>query len=124
MPEAPPSVLGGPPDPRCGPEHGASNDRRIAGSIVGGILGGVLGHQIGGGSGRDVATALGAIGGAFAGHSVANRTGTVQKCSSDYSGQPVYYDVSYRFRGRDYPAQLSFAPGPTIPVNSRGEPRV
>jgi uncharacterized protein YcfJ len=117
-------AVGGPPEQRCWTENRSSTDRNVAGAIVGGILGGVLGHQIGGGHGRDVATALGAVGGAFAGNQVAKKTGTVQKCSTDYSGPPAYYDVVYRFRGRDYTAQLSFAPGPTIPVNARGEPRV
>ena len=89
------------------------------------MIGGSLGHQIGGGRGQDVATALGAVGGAFAGSTVAGgRPGTVQRCTTDYSGDPAYYDVTYRFRGRDYTAQLSFPPGATIPVNGRGEPRV
>ena len=66
-----------------------------------------------------------AVGGAVVGSNVAGgRPGTVQKCSTDYSGDPAYYDVTYRFRGRDYTAQLGFAPGPTIPVNGKGEPRV
>jgi uncharacterized protein YcfJ len=117
-------AVGGSPGQRCWTEHRGSTDRNIAGAVVGGILGGVLGHQIGGGRGRDVATAVGAVGGAFAGGHIANRTGTVQKCTTEYAGPPAYYDVSYRFRGRDYTAQLSFAPGPTLPVNARGEPRV
>lgn len=40
------------------------------GAIAGGVLGGVLGHQVGNGRGRDVATVVGALGGAFAGHTV------------------------------------------------------
>ena len=31
---------------------------RIAGTVIGGVAGGVLGHQIGGGSGKTIATAL------------------------------------------------------------------
>ena len=118
-------AVGGPPEQRCWTEHRGYSDRNIAGAVVGGILGGVLGHQIGGGRGQDVATALGAVGGAVVGSNVAGgRPGGVQRCTTEYSGQPAYYDVTYRFRGRDYTAQLSFAPGPTIPVNGRGEPRV
>ena len=41
-----------------------------AGAIIGGVAGAVLGHQIGGGFGRDAATAVGAIGGAVAGNSI------------------------------------------------------
>ena len=118
-------AVGGPPEQRCWTEHHGRSDRNIAGAVVGGILGGVLGHQIGGGRGRDVATAVGAVGGAFVGSNVAGgRPGTVQRCSTAYSGPPEYYDVTYRFRGREYTAQLGFAPGSTIPVNGRGEPRV
>jgi outer membrane lipoprotein SlyB len=41
-----------------------------AGAIGGAVLGGVLGHGIGGGSGRGAATAIGAIGGGFAGNAI------------------------------------------------------
>src|SRR5438067_12256569 len=55
----------GPPEQRCWVERerveGGAN---VPGAIVGGIVGGVLGHQIGGGRGRDVATAGGAVAGA------------------------------------------------------------
>lgn len=38
------------------------------GAVAGGVVGGVLGNQVGGGSGRAVATVLGAVGGGWAGH--------------------------------------------------------
>lgn len=41
-----------------------------AGAIIGGVAGALIGHQIGGGFGRDAATAVGAIGGAVAGNSI------------------------------------------------------
>jgi outer membrane lipoprotein SlyB len=40
------------------------------GAIAGGVLGGVLGHQVGGGTGKKIATVAGAAGGAYAGHQV------------------------------------------------------
>jgi len=40
------------------------------GAVAGGVLGGVLGHQIGGGTGKKIATVAGAAGGAYAGHQV------------------------------------------------------
>jgi len=40
------------------------------GAIAGGVLGGVLGHQVGGGTGKDIATIAGAAGGAYAGHQI------------------------------------------------------
>ncbi|GEN24461.1 glycine zipper 2TM domain-containing protein [Halomonas cupida] len=49
----------------------------LLGGGGGAVLGGLLGHQVGGGSGRDIATAVGAIGGAVAGSKIedsANRT--------------------------------------------------
>jgi uncharacterized protein YcfJ len=44
----------------------------VAGAVVGGAAGGVLGHQIGGGHGKDAATAAGAVGGAYLGKKYAN----------------------------------------------------
>lgn len=120
-------VVVGPPEQRCWVERQVVRGPNVPGAILGGIIGGVLGHQIGSGSGRDVATAVGAIGGAAVGANV--RPGTyaqdVQRCEVvPGSAQPAYWDVTYVFRGREYRAQLGFEPGPTIPVNHRGEPRV
>lgn len=121
----------GPPEQRCWIEQqpvATSGGANIPGAIVGGILGGVLGHQIGNGRGNDVATAVGAVGGAAIGAN-AYRGGTtygtqdVQRCSSNVSSRPAYWDVTYDFRGREYRAQLASAPGPTITVNENGEPR-
>ena len=122
----------GPPEQRCWVERqqvAAPSQPNIPGAILGGVLGGVLGHQIGGGTGRDVATAVGAVGGAALGANV-NRgsqsyTQDVQRCASvPGSGQVAYWDVTYVFRGVTHRAQLAFAPGPTINVNARGEPRI
>lgn len=123
----------GPPEQRCWVEQqqvvqgGGPN---VPGAIIGGILGGVLGHQIGSGRGNDVATAIGAVGGAAVGANV-NRGGAyaytqdVQKCAVvPGSERPSYWDVTYVFRGVTHRAQLAFAPGATITVNGRGEPRV
>ena len=46
------------------------------GAIVGAVGGGLLGSLIGGGTGRDVAIAVGAIGGAVAGHEVQKKYDT------------------------------------------------
>ncbi len=120
----------GPPEQRCWVEQQpvAPSPPNVPGAILGGILGGVLGHQIGSGNGRDVATAVGAVGGAAVGANAGRGTPytqNVQKCATvPGSAQPSYWDVSYVFRGREYRAQLTFPPGPTITVNGRGEPRV
>ena len=62
----------GAPEQRCWIERQqVSEDRRgdtnVGGAVVGAILGGVLGHQVGGGRGKDVATAGGAVAGALIG---------------------------------------------------------
>lgn len=44
----------------------------VVGTVLGGAAGGVLGHQIGGGRGKDVATAAGAVGGAVLGKKIAS----------------------------------------------------
>lgn len=44
------------------------------GMVAGAVLGGVLGNQIGGGSGRKIATVAGAVGGGYAGNEVEKRT--------------------------------------------------
>lgn len=44
------------------------------GVVAGAVLGGVLGNQVGGGSGKKLATVAGAVGGGFAGNEVEKRT--------------------------------------------------
>ena len=122
----------GPPEQRCWVEQqqvATGGEPNVGGAVIGGILGGVLGHQVGSGRGNDVATAIGAVTGAAVGANV-NRGGgvttqNVQKCAAvPGSAQPTYWDVTYVFNGVTHRAQLAFAPGPTITVNGRGEPRV
>ncbi len=107
---------------------GSSN---AGGAVVGAIIGGILGHQVGGGSGKDAATAVGVISGAAIGANV-NRdrggqqvvTQDVQRCASVPSqARPEYWDVTYTFRGQEHRVQMSNPPGPTVTVNEQGEPR-
>ncbi|MFO1303633.1 MAG: beta/gamma crystallin-related protein [Burkholderiales bacterium] len=122
----------GPPEQRCWMEPQqvtAPSQPNVPGAIIGGVLGGVIGHQIGGGRGNDVATAVGAVGGAAVGANVntgpRTYTQNVQRCTTvPGSAHVAYWDVTYVFRGVTHRAQLSFAPGATITVNGRGEPRV
>jgi uncharacterized protein YcfJ len=52
-------------------------------------------------------------------------TQNVQRCEAvPGSARPAYWDVTYVFRDVTHRAQLSFAPGATITVNGRGEPRM
>lgn len=43
------------------------------GTLAGAAVGGLIGHQVGGGTGRTVATAAGAAGGAYVGHEMEKR---------------------------------------------------
>ena len=117
----------GPPEQRCWVERQQVNsDSNIGGAIIGGILGGVLGHQIGGGRGRDIATA----GGAIAGAAIGNNQGSgstydrnLRRCETTASTSPAYWDVTYNYRGIEHSVQMSSPPGRTIAVNMNGEPR-
>jgi uncharacterized protein YcfJ len=123
----------GPPEQRCWVEReqvGRDNGPNVPAAVIGAVLGGVLGHQIGGGRGRDVATAGGAVGGAVLGSNIGRGNGggysqDVQRCTNvSAPGRPEYWDVTYDFRGREHRAQMSSPPGRTITVNNEGEPRV
>jgi uncharacterized protein YcfJ len=106
----------------------AGNERNVGGAIAGALIGGILGHQVGGGSGKDIATVGGAVAGGVVGSNVGRYGSTtstqdVQRCQNTVSGTPAYWDVTYNFRGRDHQLQMSAAPGATIAVNGNGEPR-
>ena len=120
----------GSPEQRCWVDREQVRDsghNNAGGAVVGAILGGVLGHQIGGGTGRDVATAGGAVAGAVIG-SNSGGGGTserdVRRCENVPSTTPAYWDVTYRYNGIDHRIQMSSAPGNTVPVNRNGEPRM
>ena len=126
----------GPPEQRCWverrevvEERGRSGETNVGGAVVGALIGGVLGHQVGGGRGKDVATAGGAVAGALIGGNsgIGNGGGTyskdVQRCKTVESTKPAYWDVTYNYRGAEHRIQMSTPPGNTIAVNSRGEPR-
>ncbi len=49
------------------------------GVLAGGVAGALLGRQVGGGTGRDLATLAGAAGGAYAGHQVEQRVKSSQR---------------------------------------------
>ncbi|ALM51874.1 glycine zipper 2TM domain-containing protein [Halomonas huangheensis] len=93
----------------------------ILGSGGGAVLGGLLGHQVGGGSGKDIATAVGAIGGAVAGskaEQAANRTAAWEMEIRKDSGQTVVvvqkadqaFQVGQRVRLIGSGSRLSVAP--------------
>ncbi|MBK6854005.1 MAG: glycine zipper 2TM domain-containing protein [Burkholderiales bacterium] len=126
----------GTPERRCWIERGqvTQEQRRggpsVPGAVVGAVIGGILGHQIGEGFGKDVATAGGVVAGAAVGAQVGRgeivttRGPDVQRCTEGPpNARPDYWDVTYRFRGRQHRMQMSNEPGRTITVNRQGEPR-
>lgn len=123
----------GTPEQRCWVEKEqiAQNNANVPAAIAGALIGGILGHQVGGGTGKDLATVGGAIAGAAVGNSVGRNgnsdqaaTRDVQRCEN-VSGQvrPQYWDVTYNFRGVDHRVQMTNAPGATVTVNAQGEPQ-
>jgi len=123
----------GPPDQRCWVEHhpvaepGRGNVN-VGGGIAGALIGGILGHQVGGGTGKDLATIGGAVAGGAIGANVGRNSPTmvdreVRRCDTVASTQPAYWDVTYDYRGVEHRLQMSSAPGATIAVNRDGEPR-
>ena len=121
----------GPPEQRCWVEReqvGQRGQANMPGAVVGAILGGVLGHQVGSGRGNDAATAGGAIAGGVIGSNVGRQGGSgysrdVRRCENVSGQEPAYWDVTYNFRGTEHRIQMATAPGPTVTVNQRGEPR-
>lgn len=124
----------GPPEQRCWVERQQvqtqSNGPNTGGMIAGALLGGVLGHQIGGGSGRDIATVGGVLAGgalganAGRGNNNTNYGQDVRRCENTPSTTPQYWDVTYEHRGVEHRTQLASAPGATITVNQQGVPRM
>ncbi len=124
----------GTPEQRCWIEREqvSHNPREanIPGAIAGALIGGILGHQVGGGRGKDLATAGGAVAGAAIGSNIGGDgskhaySQDVRRCENVSSqARPDYWDVTYHFRGQEHRVQMSAPPGPTVTVNRQGEPR-
>lgn len=108
----------------CNQENVAvQGNKSGAGAVMGAIAGGAVGNQIGGGSGKAAATALGIFGGAILGDKIegapAPQVQTVQNCRTEtvYENRVVGYNVTYEFAGKQYMVQMPRDPGPTIQVN-------
>lgn len=123
----------GTPEQRCWVEREQAQPVRntnVGGAIAGALIGGILGHQVGGGSGKDLATVGGAVAGGVIGANVGGGSQTtpvqnVQRCNTTPSqARPDYWDVTYNFRGQEHRVQMATPPGNTVVVNEQGEPRV
>ncbi len=98
---------------------------RIAGTAVGAVAGGLLGNQIGGGSGKTIATVAGAAAGGYAGNQVQKNmqqknvvSRTERRCRTvqESSSRTVGYDVRYRLGEEEGQVRMDHEPGPRIPV--------
>ena len=125
----------GTPEQRCWVEREQvvqdQGNANVPAAIAGAIIGGILGHQVGGGRGKDVATAGGAIAGAAVGANIGRDNNgppsysqNVQRCADvPRQARADYWDVTYNFRGQEYRMQMTTPPGATVTVNEQGEPR-
>lgn len=101
-----------------------------AGALMGAIAGGAVGNQIGGGSGRALATIAGVMGGAMMGDKIEGPGSQIQNqttCTTQtvYENRLTGYNVVYEYAGKQYNVQLPQDPGPTIQlqVTPLGAPR-
>ena len=107
-------------------------DRDYGGAVIGGIAGALLGNQVGGGHGREAATAVGAVVGAMAGDNIANRDRAVRydgqrevmACRTVQDVQPrlTGYRVDYEYRGQSYSTFMREQPGATLRVRVSVDP--
>ncbi len=80
------------------------------GVVAGAVVGGLLGNQVGGGSGRTLATVAGAVGGGYAGNEIEKRT----RKAAAYEVDVQFEDGSRRaFR---YEAAPAWKPGDRVKV--------
>ena len=98
---------------------------QVIGTVAGAVIGGVLGHQIGGGTGREIATVAGAAGGGYAGNRIQKNlqdkdtyTTNEQKCATVYDSSQRHtgYEVRYRLNGQESTVKMDHDPGERIPV--------
>jgi uncharacterized protein YcfJ len=101
------------------------DQHQIAGTVIGALAGGLLGNQVGGGSGKKVATIAGAAAGGYAGKKVQENMQasdtydtTETRCTTvtDTSEKVVGYDVEYRLGDQVGRLRMDYKPGPRIPV--------
>ncbi|UVE16806.1 glycine zipper 2TM domain-containing protein [Pseudomonas sp. LS44] len=101
------------------------DQHQIAGTVLGAVAGGLLGNQVGGGTGKKIATVAGAVGGGYAGNKVQegmqNRdtySTTETRCHTvtDTSDKISAYDVKYELDGKVGQVRMDHDPGRQIPV--------
>lgn len=105
------------------------DQHQIAGTAIGAVVGGLLGNQVGGGTGKKIATVAGAVGGGYAGNKVQEGmqardtyTTTETRCNTvtDTSEKLVGYNVQYQLDGKVGQVRMERDPGGRIPVDENG----
>jgi len=110
-----------------------TGSRDYGGALIGVIAGGVIGNQVGGGHGREAATAIGAVIGAMTGDNLANRGRaetyeqvprqvTTCRTVQDVEQRLTGYRVDYEYRGQMYSTFMHEQPGPTLRVRVSVDP--
>jgi uncharacterized protein YcfJ len=101
------------------------DEKRIVGTVAGAVIGGVLGNQVGGGSGKKIATFAGAAAGGYAGNKVQQNmqakdtyTEYERRCNTVNEPQAklIGYDVSYRLGDETGTVRMDHRPDGRIPV--------
>ncbi len=101
------------------------DQNRLIGTGLGALVGGILGHQIGGGSGKTLATVAGAGAGGYAGNKIQQNaqrndryTTTEQRCNTvyDMKQEPAGFDVVYELNGIKHHLHTDADPGGSLPV--------
>ncbi|WP_374357416.1 glycine zipper 2TM domain-containing protein [Chitinimonas sp.] len=109
------------------------DQRSYGGAVIGGIAGALLGNRVGGGHGKEAATAAGAVIGALAGDNIDNRDRVVreeevpreiQRCRTvdDWQERVTGYRVTYEYQGQRYTTILPNDPGHRLPVRVSVDP--
>jgi uncharacterized protein YcfJ len=104
---------------------------QYAGAVIGGVAGGLLGNQVGRGHGKEAATALGAVVGAFTGDRIANapqgyqevpRQVTQCQAVNEVQTRLAGYRVAYEYNGQHYTTFMHDNPGATLQVRVSVDP--
>lgn len=108
--------------------------QQYGGALIGGVAGALVGNQVGRGHGREAATALGAVVGAFTGDRIANngnqwdqyeqvpREVTSCRTVNDVQTRITGYRVNYEYRGQYYSTLTRQNPGASLPVRVTVDP--
>ncbi len=103
-----------------------TDGNQLGGTLVGGLVGGLLGSQVGGGHGRELAIAAGAVTGGLVGRDMAGRPTTVtdsrRECRDRTEDRLKGYAVTYEYRGRRETVTLPSNPGPELQLRVTVEP--